>query len=163
MIEVRQIDAHADGSTNGTNGDSLPKPRQLMFADGIHQPGYNQEEYDEQIIIGHLHVVRIDLKGREHSRQQQAPQVFPPKGKHDTGNERRQISQGPHLPYMTCGNNNQEIGREGPDNTSQRRQLLTEVEGPQQDVESQEIGKHIPHVLRQPEVIGIGGLRQYVR
>ena len=133
-----------------------------MFSDGIHQPGDKEEEDDEQIIVGHLHVVRIDLEGREDGCQQQSPQVFPAIGQHKSCNHRWQIGQCPDFPDVSCCNNDQEIGRERPDNTSQCCQVLTEIKGPQQDVESQEIGKHIPHILRQPEMIGIGSLRQHI-
>ena len=40
--------------------------------------------------------------------------------------------------------------------------MLSEVEGPQQDIESQQVHEHIPHVLWQPQVIGINHLRQQV-
>ena len=41
--------------------------------------------------------------------------------------------------------------------------MLTEVEGTQQDIEAQQIGKYEPYVLWQPEVIGIDSLRQQIR
>ena len=40
--------------------------------------------------------------------------------------------------------------------------MLTEVEGTQQDIEAQQIGKYEPYVLWQPEVIGIDSLRQQI-
>ena len=40
--------------------------------------------------------------------------------------------------------------------------MLTEVEGTQQDIEAQQIGKYKPYVLRQPEMIGIHSLRQQI-
>ena len=41
--------------------------------------------------------------------------------------------------------------------------MLTEVEGTQQDIEAQQIGKYEPYVLGQPEVIGIDSFRQQIR
>ena len=133
-----------------------------MLADGLYQPGDDHEQDDKQIIIGHLHMVRVDLKGREDSRDQQSPQVSSPIGQYHTGNHRRQIGQCPDLPDMSGGDDNQEIGRERPDDRAERRQMLSEVESPQQDIESQQVHEHIPHVLWQPQVIGINHLRQQV-
>ena len=31
--------------------------------------------------------------------------------------------------------------------------MLTEVERTQQDVESQQVGKHVPHILRQEQMV----------
>ena len=119
-----------------------------MFAKSIYQPGDEEEEDDEHIIIGHLHMVGVDLEGCEDSRQQETPHVFSPISKHQPGNQRRQISQSPHLPDMSGSDDNQEIGGKSPEDRTQSRQVLTEVEGPQEDIETQEIGKHIPHILR---------------
>ena len=41
--------------------------------------------------------------------------------------------------------------------------MLTEVECPEQDIEAQEVGEYIPHVLRQPQMIGVHYLRQQIR
>ena len=77
-------------------------------------------------------MVRIDLKRREDSRQQQAPKVFPAIGQHQTCNQRWQIGQCPHLPDVSCGDNDEEIGGESPKNRTQGCQVLTEIEGSQQ-------------------------------
>ena len=55
---------------------------------------------------------------------------------------------------MTGSNNDEEIAGESPYHSSQHGQILTEIESTQQDVESQQIGKDIPDILRQPQVIG---------
>ena len=108
-------------------------------------------------------MVGIDLEGCKDSREQQSPEVFAPISQHDTGYHRWQISQRPHLPDVARSNDNQEIRGARPDDTTQGSQMLTEVESPQQDIEAQQISKHIPHVLRQPQVIGIHSLRQHLR
>ena len=162
MIEVGEVDAHTDDTTQRTDCRCLRKTFEFVLADGIHQPGDDEEEDDEQIIIGHLHVVRVDLECREDCRQQQSPEVFPAIGQHQSCDQRWQISQCPHLPDVSCGNDDEEIGGKGPEDRAQGCQVLTEVESAEQDIEAQEIGKYIPHVLRQPEVIDIGGLRQQV-
>ena len=92
-------------------------------------------------------MVGVDLEGREHRREQQSPQVFPLIGEYDTRDHRRQIGQCPHLPDMSCSNDNKEIGGEGPDDGTQRRHILSEVEGPQQDIEAQQIGEDEPYVF----------------
>ena len=40
--------------------------------------------------------------------------------------------------------------------------MLTEVEGTQQDIETQQVGKDKPHILGQPQMIGIHRLRQQI-
>ena len=162
VVEVRQIDAYTDGSTRDTDSRSLQETGHLLLTDSLHEPSYHHEQNDKQIIIGHLYMVCIDLKSREYSCQQQSPQVLSPIGQYDTRNHRRQISQGPHLPDMACGNNNKEIGGESPDDTAKGCQMLTEVEGSQQDVEAQQIGKDEPHIFRQPQVIGVDRLCQQI-
>ena len=64
---------------------------------------------------------------------------------------------------MSGGNDDQKVGGEGPDDTSQRRQRLSEVEGAQHDVEAQQVGEDVPYVLRQPQVVGVEGLRERAR
>ena len=75
-------------------------------------------------------MVGVDLKSRKHRCQQQSPQVLALISQHDTRNHWRQIGQGPHLPDVAGGNDNQEIGGKRPKYTAQRRQMLTEVKGP---------------------------------
>ena len=162
MIEVGEVDAQTDDTTQHTDRCRLRKAFQFMFADGIHQPGNDEEEDDEQIIIGHLHVVRIDLKRREDSRHQQSPKVFPAIGQHQACNHRRQVGQCPHLPDVSCGDDDEEIGGEGPEDRAQGCQVLTEIKGPQQNIEAQKIGKHVPNVLRQPQMVGVCSLRQQI-
>ena len=162
VIEVREIDAHTDQGTSDTHTSGLRKAHQLFRADGLHKPREDHEENYEEEVIRHLHVVGVDLESRKHRREQQSPQIFPLIGQYDTRYHRRQIGQSPHLPDMPCGDNNKEIGREGPEDTTQCCEMLTEVEGSQQDVESQQIGKDKPHILWQPEMIGVHYLRQQV-
>ena len=92
VIEVGEVDAHTDDTTQRTDCRCLRKTFEFVFVDGIHQPGDDEEEDDEQIIIGHLHVVRVDLECREDCRQQQYPEVFPAIGQHQSCDQRWQIS-----------------------------------------------------------------------
>ena len=115
VIEIRQIDTHTDGCTSDTDGSGLGKAKQLFLLNRLYQPRNHKEEDDEQIIIGHLHMVGIDFKGCENRRQQQSPQIAPLIGQHQTCNHRRQIGQCPYLPDMAGCDDNQEIGGEGPD------------------------------------------------
>ena len=41
--------------------------------------------------------------------------------------------------------------------------MLTEIERSEQDIETQEVGEYIPHIFRQPQMIGIYHLRQQIR
>ena len=115
MIEVRQVDTYTDGCTSDTDGSGLGKSNQLFLLDRLHQPRNHKEKDDEQIIIGHLHVVGVDLKGCENRREQQSPEIAPLIRQHQSRNHRRQIGQCPYLPDMAGGDDNQEIGGEGPD------------------------------------------------
>ena len=97
----------------------------------------------------------MHLEGGKEPRDDESPQIFAAIGQHNTGNHRRQIGQCPHLPDVTGRNDNQEIGAEGPQDGTQRSQMLAEVEGTQQDIEAQQVDKHIPHVLRQSQVVDL--------
>ena len=81
----------------------------LILAHSLHEPCNHHEQDDEQVIVSHLHMVGIDLKRREHSCNNQSPQVFPLIGQNDTRYHRRQVGQSPHLPDMSCGDDDEEI------------------------------------------------------
>src|SRR5574344_1596860 len=100
-------------------------------------------------------MICLHLKGSKDGSHSQSPQVFSPVCKNYTSNHRRQISQCHHLPIMTCSNDNEEICAECPYHRAQRRQGLTEVESPEQDIESEHVCKEIPHIVRQPQMICI--------
>ena len=105
-------------------------------------------------------MVGIDLKGGEDRRDDQAPQIFTTVAEHHASDHRRQIGQRHDLPDMACGNDDEEIAGESPKDRAQHSEVLFEVEGAQQNVEAQEIGKDIPHVFGQPQVVGILHLTQ---
>ena len=81
-------------------------------------------------------MVRIDLEGCEDSRQEESPKVFPLICQHDTCDHWWQISQSPYFPDVSSCDDNKEIGGESPDDRTESCQMLTEIEGSQQDVES---------------------------
>ena len=85
-----------------------------MLADGIYQPGNHHGQDDKQIVIRHLHVVGINLESSENGCEHKAPQIFAPIGQHKSCNQWWQIGQSPHLPDVTCSNDDEEIGAEGP-------------------------------------------------
>ena len=157
MVEVRQVHADTDHSRQQTHKGGLYEMGNLMITNGLHQIGDNHKEEDKQIIVGHLHVVGTHLEGGEDSRNHKSPQVFPTIGQYHTGNHRRQVGQRHHFPEVSCGDDYQEIGRESPDDGSQGGQQLSEVEGPQQDIEAQQIGKQVPYVVGQPQMICVDG------
>ena len=136
MIEVRQVHTQAEDTGCQRNSCSLCKPHELFLPDGFHEPRDDQEEDDKRIVIRHLHVVGINLEGGKDSRYHKAPQVFPAIGQYDTRNQRWQIGQRPYLPDMSGSDDNQEIGAESPDDGTQRSQMLTKIEGTQQNVET---------------------------
>lgn len=135
---------------------------QFVVTDGINEIGNDHKQDDKQEIIRHLHVVGVDLKGRKQRRDNESPQVFAPVGKHHAGYHRREICQSHNLPDMSCGYDYEEIAREGPYYGAQSRQRLAEIERTKKDIESQQISKDIPHVLRKEKMISLYDLAQSV-
>ena len=162
MIEIAQIEHHTYQSTHGTDGGGLEEAGHPALLDGDDQEGDDHGQDDEQVIIGHLHMVGIYLKGREHRRKDQAPKVLAPIGEHDAGYHGRQIGKGHHLPDVARGDDDEEIAAERPDDASQHSKVLAEVESAQQDVESQQIDKHVDDAHGQPELIHLLGALEHV-
>ena len=162
MVEVGGVDHHAQQSANDTDAQRLADVCVLLFHHGIHDEGQYHQEDDEQVVVCHLYVVGMYLKGAKEGGNQQSPEVFLPEGQDDTANHRRQIGQRHHLPQVSGSDDNQEIGAEGPEHGAQCGQLLTEIEGTQQDVEAQQVHEQVPHIIGQPQMVGILHLRQQV-
>ena len=163
MIKVRNIQGNGYQGTCHAHAGCLQEMCHSLLPDGFHQIGDNHKQNGEQEIVGHLHMIGIHLEGGKNGRQKQSPQVFTPIGKHDTRYHRRQIGQCPYFPDVAGSNDDKEIGRECPYDGTQHRHPATEIECPHQDIEAQQIYKNIPHILRQPEMIGIDGLHQWLR
>ena len=108
----------------------------LLLTNGLHEIGNDHEEDDEQVIISHLHVVGFHLKGGEECRHDESRQITSSISQDNTGNRRWKISQCHHLPQVTGSNDDEEIGRESPHDTTQGCQRLAEVKGSQQDIEA---------------------------
>ena len=49
-----------------------------------------------------------------------------------------------------------------PDDGTQRRQRLSEIEGTEHDIKAQEIDKHIPYIIRQPQMISLRYLTEHL-
>ena len=109
-----------------------------------------------------MYVVRLNLKSREQCRQDEAPQIFPPVGKHHARYHGRQIGKGDDLPYMARGNDDEEVAAERPYDGAESRKRLAEIESPEKDVEAEKIGKHIPDILRQPQVVELSDTVEHV-
>ena len=125
------------------------------LTNGIDKETNDEEEDNKEIVIGHLHMVGIDLKRREDARYGKSCKVFPPVGKQYTCYHRWQIGKCHHFPYMTCCYDDEEIAAESPYYGAQRGQIPTEVKGTKHDIEAKQVCKHIPHILRQPQVISL--------
>ena len=63
---------------------------------------------------------------------------------------------------MSGSDDDEKVGRECPDDTSQRRQRLSEVEGTQHDIEAQEVYKDIPYIVWQPQMICLHNLAEHL-
>ena len=158
MIEVAEIDDHADGSSHEAHAGGLAELREALVADGVDEVSDDHEEDDEHIIICHLHVVGLYLKRREYGCDDESPQILATIGKHNARYHRRQISQGYYLPDVSGGYDDEEIGAERPYYGAKHSQLATEIEGSEKDVESEKVSKDVPHVLGKPEMIKIAHL-----
>ena len=153
VVEVREIDAHAHQGRSHQYGGSAEEGGQTVFATGGDPEGNGHEQHDEQEIIAHLRMVGRNLQGHKKSSDQCAGQVTAPVDQHQTGNGGRDIGQGDHLPDVSGGNDDEEIGREGPDDGSQCRQPDAEVEGTEQQVEAQQEDEDIANVGRQEQAV----------
>ena len=56
---------------------------------------------------------------------------------------------------MSSGDDDEEIGAECPYYGPQCGETLTEVEGAEQDVETEHRGKDVPHIVREPQVVSL--------
>ena len=110
MIQVGEVERDTDEGTHDTYRSRLAEAGEFPLLDGIYQEGNHHEENDEEIIIGHLHVVGIHLESREDGSEEQTFQILTPISQYHTRNHRRQIGQSPYLPDMTCCNDNKEVG-----------------------------------------------------
>ena len=128
MIEVGEVDDNAQCGCHKAHARSLAKLCQTMIANGIPQISQHHEGDDEQIIIGHLHVVGLYLKRREQCRDDKSPHVFATISQHNTCYHRRQISQGYHLPDVSGSDDDEEVAAERPYYGAEHSQLTTEVE-----------------------------------
>ena len=113
---------------------------------------------DEQVVVGHLHVVGQHLECCEECGHQQSREILPPVGQHYACDERGQICQGHHLPIVAGGNDDEEVAGEGPYHRPEHGQIPAEVECPEQDIEAQQVGEDVPHDVGQPEVVGLARL-----
>ncbi len=179
MIEVRNIHQNTHGSGSGTHRRGLqhvlPTPgfiplelaplslRRGAGGEALDKERHHHRHDDEQVVICHLHVVRIHLESRENGRHDESPEVFPAIGQHHARNHRRQVGQRPHFPDVAGGDDDEEITRKRPHNRTQHRQFAAEIEGAQQDVEAEQIDEDVPHVFRQPQVVGRDDLREHRR
>ena len=162
MIKVREVERDTDEGTHHAYRRSLSEACEFTFLDGIYQEGNHHEEDDKEVVISHLHVVCLHLESREDGSKEQSLEILAPIGKHHARNHRRQISQRPYLPDMSGSNDDEKVGRECPDDTSQRRQRLSEVEGTQHDIEAQEVYENIPYIVWQPQMICLHNLAEHL-
>ena len=163
MIEVRHVDTDTYHGTSQTDTCRLQQMLPLFLPCPFYHKSNHHRQDDEQVVVGHLHMVGKYLQRTEQGGDYQAPGIFPPIGKYHTCYHRWQIGKGDHLPDMPCGNDDEEIAAERPYHSTQRGKIPTEVEGTQQDIEAQQVGKNIPYVLRQPQVICLLHLCQRIR
>ena len=114
MVEVGEVDHHAQHRRHRAHRRSLGETRHLLLAQSLYEIGYDHEQHDEQIVVSHLHVVGLNLERREQTREHEAPNILAAVGEHDARNHRRQISQRNHLPDVSGGDDDEEVAAESP-------------------------------------------------
>ena len=153
MVQVGGIDSHSQQAGHDHHAGGLPPACRLLLPDGLNQIGHRHQQHHRQEVIGHLYVVGQDLQCEEERRHQPAPQVFAAIAPHQARDGRRDIGQSEQFPNVPGPDDDEEIGREGPQDRSQRRHPDLEIERPQQDVESQQHDEHIHDVGRKPQLV----------
>ena len=148
VIEVREVDGHAHQSGKDEHARGPHELRHRPCAPRLHAVGHGKEEHDEQEVVGHLHVVGDDLQGHEQGRHHAARQQPSAVGQHHAAYRGRDVGQGDELPDVSGGDEDEEVGREGPQHAADARIPCRDAEGPQQDVEAQH------HDERQVDVVG---------
>ena len=73
VIKVGNIHQHTNQCTRSTYGCGLHKLLHGLLSDSIDQISNNHKEDDEQIIIGHLHMIGINFKGCKDCRDNEPP------------------------------------------------------------------------------------------
>ena len=114
MVEVGEVDYHAQHRRHRAYSRSLGETRHLLLVQSLYEIGYDHEQHDEQIVVSHLHVVGLNLERREQTREHEAPHILAAVGEHDARNHRRQISQRNHLPDVSGGDDDEEVAAESP-------------------------------------------------
>ena len=82
---------------------------QSLLPDSLDKIGDNHEEYDEAVVVCHLHMVCQNLKTGEYRRDYEAPKVLAPVCQSHASYHRRQVGQGHDFPYMAGSNDDEEI------------------------------------------------------
>ena len=160
VVDVGQVGRHAEHAGQGCHERSLEPVAPFPLDARLHAVGEHEEEHHEEEIVGHLQVVAHDLERREEGGHCPTPQVFPAVAEHEASDGRGNEGQGHHLPEVARSDDNQEVRRESPDDGTQCRQIGLEVEGPQENVEAQQVEKEEVDggkPVGREEAEGIGG------
>ena len=163
VVEVGQVGQHAQqaGGHDGARGFEPGAPR--AAAHGIDAVGHDDEEHDEEEVVGHLHVVGEHLESREKRRDGAAPEQTAAIAEHEAGDGGRYESQREHFPDVAGRDDDEEIGRKGPGHGAQHGEERAEAEGAHEDVEPQQVEEHVAHDARRAEGIDVGEEAQHVR
>ena len=150
VVQVAQVDAYANGRTCRAHSCGLGEAGKLPAAYRLYQESDHHQQDDEEIVIGHLDVVGFHLKSCENRCEDKSPEPLAAVGHHHTRNHGWQIGQCHDFPDMSGSNDDKEIRGERPQDGPQGSQRLAEIERPQQNIESQQVGKDVPYIFGQP-------------
>ena len=175
VVEVGHIGQYADESARHEDGcthqplaevdarqDSVGRGLRLRRHEGSNAVGQHDAEHHEAKVVAHLDVVAQNLERGEEGCHRTAPEPAAAIAENQSSNGGRHESKGHHLPDMAGGNDDEEVGREGPSHCANGRQPGAQAQRTHEDVEAQEINEHVAEDAVHPQRIDVGEERQLV-
>ena len=153
VVEVGKIGCHTDKGCDKHYGTCFEEFGECLVSPCIFKVCSYDEQDDKQEVVGHLHMVRHDLQGDEEGCQDAAGQQLAPVGKYNARYCGWDVGKGDELPDVSCGNQDEEVGRKSPHDAAQSRQPHRYAEYPQEDVETQHEDKRQVDVAGKKELV----------
>ena len=153
MVQVAQVDADAQQSSDCKAGAAAQPLAQGLFPNGVNEVCQYHKSHYEKEIVGHLDVVAQDLQSGEDARKRDAPQVTPLIAERHTGNGGRDEAQCEQFPDMSGGDDDEIVTAESPKDCAQRCHPNAEVKRTQHNVKAQQHHEHIGGHFRQSQLV----------
>ena len=136
VIEVGSVETDGKNSCQCHSCCRFSESSQLLPLDGLYEECHHHQDFDGEEVVGHLHVVCLNLQRGEDGCHNCAQQVFLPIAQNNARNGGRYVCQCHHLPNVTCSDDDEKVAAECPHHGSQCCHPMTEIEGTEQDVET---------------------------